>query len=129
MQTTAQRTEATRRWRARKRGDLAPWQTLSADLPSHGQRVGDCLFWTHSRTVRGYGHVWIDGRLVYVHRLALETKLGRPLAPGMESLHTCDAPSCFEPAHLFEGTQGDNMRDMRAKGRDRHWGNPHADRD
>lgn len=31
--------------------------------------------------------------------------------------HRCDVPACFNPAHLFVGTQIDNVRDCIQKGR------------
>ncbi len=38
---------------------------------------------------------------------------------GMDVLHPCDNPACCDPAHLFLGTQQDNIDDMVAKGRNR----------
>lgn len=35
----------------------------------------------------------------------------------MRGLHACDNRPCCNPAHLFEGTQKDNIADMIAKGR------------
>lgn len=42
-----------------------------------------------------------------------------PIPTGMYVLHTCDDRACVNPAHLFIGTQRDNIRDMIAKGRAR----------
>lgn len=40
-----------------------------------------------------------------------------PVPSGMLICHRCDNPPCHELAHLFLGTQTDNMRDAADKGR------------
>jgi hypothetical protein len=35
----------------------------------------------------------------------------------MKVLHRCDTPACVRPAHLFLGSQAENVADMMAKGR------------
>jgi hypothetical protein len=78
-----------------------------------------CWNWTGGRAGSGgYGQIRIDGKKTYVHRAAFEA-WRHPLAPGFNSLHRCDNPRCFNPEHLFEGTQDDNVKDCVEKGRHR----------
>ena len=55
-------------------------------------------------------------RNVKAHRYAHERYKG-PIPAGMSVLHKCDIECCVNPAHLFLGTQADNMQDKKKKGR------------
>jgi hypothetical protein len=70
-----------------------------------------CKIWTGAINGKGYGHRGVNGKDRLVHREALEQKLGRPILPGMQANHHCDVPICYEPEHLYEGSQARNMRD------------------
>lgn len=91
-----------------------------------------CRIWPKAKTERGYPKLRIDNLWRKGHRVSLELKLGRAIAPGMVARHTCDNPSCVEETHLLEGTQSDNMQDALARGRfaigDRHGSRLHPDR-
>jgi hypothetical protein len=80
-------------------------------------RSGSCHLWTGSKTRDGYGSFALDGsRPILAHRAAwLLLRGGIP--EGLCVLHACDTPSCVNPAHLWLGSQTDNIRDMDAKGR------------
>ena len=60
--------------------------------------------------------VYIDGMgWRRVDELALERKLGRPIRPGYQAMHTCGNPRCVNMVHLFEGkiTEKENKLKMR----------------
>ncbi len=40
-----------------------------------------------------------------------------PIPDGFWVLHHCDNRRCIRPAHLYLGTNADNMRDCAARGR------------
>ena len=118
----AQWREATRRYRRRVRGDLEYFKPLWHDLAAGAVVVthedGDwCLEWVRAKNQNGYGRLQWGRNIEVASRAALAIKLGRPIAPGMWALHTCDNPPCIRPEHLFEGTPKENADDMTDKQR------------
>ena len=87
------------------------WSKISRGGPD------ECWPWMKGRNDQGYGIIRISGRNHRAHRKSLELKLGRPIRPGAQVLHSCDNPPCCNPAHLREGTQPENMQDMQVRGR------------
>lgn len=57
----------------------------------------------------------VNGTLYYVHRLAYELEKG-PLKH--QALHTCDTTHCCNPAHIYDGTQQQNIQDRVDRRRD-----------
>jgi hypothetical protein len=72
----------------------------------------DCWPWTAARFPSGYGH--FNSASIYAHRVAWELARG-PIPRGMFILHSCDTPPCCNPAHLWIGTQKDNVADRDRK--------------
>ena len=50
------------------------------------------------------------------HRVSYAVFKG-PISDGMNVNHSCDVRHCFNPEHLSEGTQAENVRDMMLRGR------------
>jgi len=81
-----------------------------------------CIEWQgHINAGRGsnYGRFHIPERIagkgkkryVRAHRLAYSLTTGQEIPDGMCVLHTCDNRSCINPAHLYLGTNEDNIKD------------------
>lgn len=79
---------------------------------------GVCWPWPKYKSEKGYGVIIFDGFKFAVHRLSFEHFKGL-IPKGMVVMHDCDNPPCFNPDHLFLGTQQENMEDMVRKGRQR----------
>ena len=77
-----------------------------------------CHEFTGSKDDCGYGRINKDGKLVRVHRAVYE-RLHGEIPKGLVILHKCDNPACINPDHLALGTQGDNIKDMFDKGRNK----------
>lgn len=78
--------------------------------------LGDCWVWNACKDKYGYGWIKLGKKTIAAHRLSYMIHNG-DIGSGMHVLHTCDNPSCVNPAHLFLGTHIDNMEDMKKKGR------------
>lgn len=81
----------------------------------HVDKSGDCWQWTGPVNAKGYG-VWSQpGFKGLAHRYSLMQVI-EPFA-GAFACHHCDNPSCVIPEHLYWGTERDNSRDCRLRGR------------
>lgn len=77
-----------------------------------------CWEWSGCRDSAGYG-ITTGGE--QAHRVAYRMKTGHD-AGKLCVLHRCDNPPCCNPAHLYEGTKGQNVRDAVERGRWRPFG-------
>jgi hypothetical protein len=75
----------------------------------------DCWMWIGARST-DYGQLYVDGKVIYAHRLSYILHCDE-IPDGMKVLHRCDNRWCVNPAHLFLGTQQDNMNDKVSKNR------------
>jgi hypothetical protein len=88
--------------------------------PSGAQH--DCWEWQAAKDAYGYGVFWLAGKNVKAHRVAYELVNGK-IGDGMLGCHRCDNRGCCNPAHIFVGSNRDNLADRQAK-----WRQPHGEK-
>ncbi len=76
----------------------------------------ECWNWLGAKTGNGYGAFKAHGKTMPAHRFSYEVGCAN-IPVNALVCHHCDNPICVNPKHLFIGTHGDNMRDMRSKNR------------
>lgn len=83
-------------------------------------RVGasdECWPWLGTTDRNGYGVIKDDnGKQVSAHRVAYALTRGA-IPSGRLIMHRCDNPPCCNPEHLHAGTNLENQRDKKSKGR------------
>jgi len=89
--------------------DVRFWEMVDKRGPD------ECWVWKGMRNKFGYGRIHAFGRMGLAHRISYILNVGT-IEPGNFICHKCDNPPCVNPAHLFQGTAGDNNRDATAKG-------------
>lgn len=94
-------------------------ETLKARLLTNRliDSITGCWLWLGAKDRHGYGVIKVAGQQMRVPRLASHLWNRVPLGHPTVVRHTCDTPSCFNPAHLLRGSQRDNMRDAAARNR------------
>ena len=73
--------------------------------------TSDCWIWTGPIDNHGYGRIRVDGVKIRVHRLSHKLFKASEFIDNLQTCHRCNHRLCFNPEHLYSGTQSDNTND------------------
>jgi hypothetical protein len=105
--------------------DLFPQNVIERFHRSYdAEAATGCWIWRLARHHTGYGHFKLQGKSWRAHRISWMLANDRSIPVGQHVCHTCDNPSCVNPAHLFLGSDLDNAQDRDRKGRHGSWSKP-----
>lgn len=76
--------------------------------------MSGCWLWVGGIDGRGYGAVWLNGKVRKAHRVVFEAAYG-PVGTGLEFDHLCRNTACVNPMHLDPVTHLENVRRGAAK--------------
>lgn len=84
------------------------WLEILIKLNRHRKLSNGCWIWTGNLNNEGYGRVGYLGKIWKVHALAYYLFKGET---HRQINHTCHIRNCFNPEHLYDGFQQENIED------------------
>jgi hypothetical protein len=79
-----------------------------------------CWLWTGSTNNSGYGYLGYLSKSMEIHRLSLKLFKPGEYNEHLNVNHKCDSRKCFNPDHLYSGTQSQNIIEAVKKGNWQH---------
>jgi hypothetical protein len=73
-----------------------------------------------------YGGIWFEKKRWRLHKLSMFLFKPTEYNEYLNTLHKCNNRKCFNPEHLYCGTQSDNMYDQVAAGTHNHANKTHC---
>jgi hypothetical protein len=73
----------------------------------HVNKTDGCWLWTGTKSDKGYGIFYLNGKRARAHRLAYESII-QEVPNGFQLDHLCRNPSCVNPSHLEIVTSREN---------------------